>query len=258
MNFQADQFGKAMLREDLEKEGQTKPLELLPKLQISINDAIIDSVGWHLLMSPLIDDLKCTLFINETKEDFLTSDHPIALCNNLPLGSSSEANTGFASRGLIIAFPLSPHALLLLNDREVYLIEGEEHNAVTVRDKRDVVELNILQCMNALDNLYFSSSSKIQETLKTFRNRRDTLRRPRPEIKRKQLINPSGRKLVLFNLPHLKRRLMLSRILKIKHVTKSGRYILGNSMIRDPVQTLFVKEALSRFQKDREQAQKQG
>lgn len=68
----ANQFGKALLRNYLEKEGRDDLLAHLPELQISIPNAVMDSVGQHLAMYPLIDDLDCTLFINQTNEDFLT------------------------------------------------------------------------------------------------------------------------------------------------------------------------------------------
>jgi hypothetical protein len=111
-NHLANEFGKGILRKSFEREGKFDLLEFLPKVKITMPGAVMDAIGQHLAMSMLIDDLDCTLFLNRTNEDFLTSDHPVALCNSLP-SSSPFATSGFASRGLIIALPLSPRALVL-------------------------------------------------------------------------------------------------------------------------------------------------
>ena len=76
---------------------------------------------------------------------------------NLPVSSPYGANTGFSSRGLILMFPLSPRALLLLSDHEVYKV------AKDVQGSRDVIELNLPQCFDAHDNLYFSSPNKVDD-----------------------------------------------------------------------------------------------
>ena len=53
----ANQFGKAWLRQHpnrlrhhLKKEGRTDLLEHLPKVEITMNDAVLDAVGQHLAM----------------------------------------------------------------------------------------------------------------------------------------------------------------------------------------------------------------
>jgi hypothetical protein len=95
-----NQFGKALLGHHLSKEGRTDLLEHLPKLEITMTDAVMDALGRHLAMYPLIDDLDTTLFLNDTDEDFLTSDHPVALCNSLPASHASDRRTGLIARPL--------------------------------------------------------------------------------------------------------------------------------------------------------------
>ena len=58
----ANQFGKAWLKHQPTKEGRTDLLEHLPKLEITMTDAVLDAVGQHLAMSPVIDDLDSTQF----------------------------------------------------------------------------------------------------------------------------------------------------------------------------------------------------
>jgi Protein of unknown function (DUF4238) len=175
-NHLANEFGKGILRKSFEREGKSDLLEFLPKVKITMPDAVMDAIGQHLAMSMLIDDLDCTLFLNRTNEDFLTSDHPVALCNSLP-SSSPFATSGFASRGLIIALPLSPRALVLLTDAEVYKVAKSEHGALLVTSRREVVDLNLAQCFKAHENLYFASLAGVQETLDVFEKRKDVLRR---------------------------------------------------------------------------------
>jgi uncharacterized protein DUF4238 len=86
----ANEFGKAMMRKQFEKDGRDDMLAYLDKITISMPDGIIDAIGQHLSMYPLIGDLDVTLFVNESSEEFLTSDHPVAQCNNLPSKSSPQ------------------------------------------------------------------------------------------------------------------------------------------------------------------------
>jgi hypothetical protein len=90
-----NQFGKAWLGHHLTKEGRTDLLEHLPKLEITMTDAVMDAVGRHLAIYPLIDDLDSTLFLNDTDEDFLTSDHPshyVTACQQAMLPTAETAS----------------------------------------------------------------------------------------------------------------------------------------------------------------------
>jgi hypothetical protein len=58
-----NQFGKAWLRHKFTKEGHTDLLEHLPKVEITMIDAVMDAVGQHLAIYPIIDDLDSTLFL---------------------------------------------------------------------------------------------------------------------------------------------------------------------------------------------------
>jgi hypothetical protein len=90
-------------------------------------------------------DLDSTLFLNDTDEDFLTSDHPVALCNSLPASHAFDRRIGFASRGLIIVYPISQRALLFLSDAEVCKVEKNSAGASTLKRRQEVIELNLAQ-----------------------------------------------------------------------------------------------------------------
>ena len=124
LDHMSEQFGKAILKHHLARKGDRELLEHLPKVRITTTtEALIGTIGHHLAIRSLIDDLECTLFLNATSEDFLTSDHPVALCNSLPESDGCERRTGFACRGLIILYSVSPRALLFLSDAETYRVE---------------------------------------------------------------------------------------------------------------------------------------
>jgi len=217
---------------------------------------VIDAVGQHLSMYPLIGDMELTLFVNRSKEDFLTSDHPVALCNNLPASSPYGANTGFSSRGLILMFPLCPHAFLFLSDPEVYKVAKDVQGISTVTRSRDVIELNLPQCFNAHENLYFSSPKKVEGTLTAFRKRETTLRAPRPVLVETAVMSAEGRKGVLLEMPAPVRRMSLPKGVEIRHAARKGKYVLGDAFVRNPIRTGVVRAELERLEKLREEATK--
>ena len=253
-NHLANEFGKAMLRKHFEKEGKDDLLAVLPQVKITMPDVVLDSIGQHLAMYPLLGDMDATLFVNQSKEDFLTSDHPIALCNNLPASSPYGANVGFSSRGLIVVFPLSPRVLLFLSDPEVYKIAHNERRVAKLNKIRDVVELNLPQCFNAHENLYFASAANVQETLLAFRLRRDYLRTDLPALSEISAKTPTGRTGVLLSMPGPNRRMRLPKAVEIRRAAKTGRYVQGDAFVRDPLRTAVVRKELERLHKMREKA----
>jgi hypothetical protein len=219
-----------------------------------VTNAVMDSVGQHLAMYPLIGDLDCTLFVNKTAEDFLTSDHPVALCNSMPTPHASERTLGFASRGLIIVYPISPRALLLLSDAEVYKVERDAFGMSIVNRKRDVIELNLAQFGNAFENVYFPDPERVRETLDAFRRRSTVVRPPRPTLTEKLLVSADDRRSILLSLPATPRRLSLPRAVALRQAARTGTYRLGDKSVRDPMRTLVVREELNRLHKLKEEA----
>ncbi|MFX8641173.1 hypothetical protein ABTM21_20150, partial [Acinetobacter baumannii] len=81
-----------------ERDGRDDMLAYLDRVNISVPNGVLDAIQQHLTMYPLLGDLEIALFQNESNEDFITSDHPVALCNSLPSALSPHgANVGFAS-----------------------------------------------------------------------------------------------------------------------------------------------------------------
>lgn len=253
-NHLANEFGKAVLRKQLEKDGRDDLLEYLPKLKLSMRDVVMDSIVQHLTMCPLIGDLEVTLFINESKEDFLTSDHPVALCNNLPKANSTGGNVGFASRGLLVLFPISPRALIFLSDPEVYKVTRDKRGVAGVGRARDVVELNLPQCFSADENLYFAAAARVQETLSAFRRRQAALRSPAPVVVETEAVATESRNGVLLSMRAPNRRMSLPRAAEMRRAAKTEKYVRGDAYVRDPVRRDVVRARLDKLLKKREQA----
>jgi len=253
-DYLANQFGKAMLKHHLTKEGNTELLEYLPQVEITVPHGVMEAIGQNLAMAPLIDDLDCALFLNETNEDFLTSDHPIAMCNGLPGIRDTDRHTGFASRGLIILYPISPRALLFLSDAEAYKVEKNSSGSSTLKRPQDVIDLNLAQCRQAFENLYFASPARVQTTLQAFRRRANILR-PRPSELTESSVQSEGRRGVLLALSPRVPRLSLPKPVHVRHAAKTGKYKVGDAVARDPVRVQLVH---ARLRKLREEATKMG
>jgi hypothetical protein len=114
---------------------------------------------------PLILDMQCKLIINETGVEFVTSDNPVVLYNQLLSFRKQGSNTGLASKGLQIFFPIGPHKLLIFYDHIMYRVGRRSKPVVHVSLPRDVYELNKLQACSAAKNIYFNDPKIDVETL---------------------------------------------------------------------------------------------
>ncbi|MDA9483073.1 hypothetical protein XI07_13755 [Bradyrhizobium sp. CCBAU 11445] len=249
----AGELVKSVLRLQLEKQGKTELAEFVPKLKISLPDVVMDAIQQHLSMYPLIGDLDCTLFVNRTTEDFLTCDHPIVLGNNLPRESPSGASTGFSSRGLLIVVPLSPGALVLLSDREVYKVTRNGRGVAYLTSHPEVVDLNLAQCSVARENLYFASEARVRRTLDEFERQRAALRMDPPEMVETPM-RAEGRTGILLGMERTSHHIKLPKVVEIRPAAKTGRYALGDSFVRDPIRTAAVRAELDRVHKLRQAA----
>jgi hypothetical protein len=249
----ASEVIKSVLRIKLEKEGKTDLVEFLPGVKITLPDAVMDAILQHLVMYPLINDLDCTLFVNRTTEDFLTCDHPIALGNNMRAASPSSGASGFSSRGLMIAVPLSPHAFVLLSDREVYKVTRNGRGVAYLTNQSEVVGLNLAQCAIARTNLYFATEARVRKTLDEFEKRKEALRlQPPPMVETP--MQGEGRTRILLGMERPTQHLTLPEVVQLRAAAKTGRYALGNDFVRDPLRTAAVRAELNRVQKLREAA----
>lgn len=147
-----DKMMKYLFGPQAEKEGID-----LSKFTIGIKDSAKFSLGLITPLYPLLLDLDCKLLLNETNIDFITSDNPVVLYNQLFTFKKHGSNTGLTSKGLQIFFPISSNLLLLFYDYESYTIGSRSKPVVKVCLPKDVYELNTLQMTSAYENIYFES-----------------------------------------------------------------------------------------------------
>lgn len=114
-------------------------------------------------------DLESKLLINKTKVEFLTSDHPVILYNQLLNFMSSfgipGSRTGLPAKGLQVFFPISPTKLMLFYDPTSYQVGHSQRRNVPIRHKQEVLDINILQMCSAHENIYFKNETFDIDTL---------------------------------------------------------------------------------------------
>jgi hypothetical protein len=102
-------------------------------------------------------DLRLKLLMNDTSEPFITSDNPIVLYNQLMNFNTFGSNCGYACKGLQIFVPLDSWKTMLLYDEEAYRVGDGNDFVHHVSNVQDVYELNTLQFVSALDDIYFNN-----------------------------------------------------------------------------------------------------
>ena len=99
----------------------------------------------------LISDLAIKLLINKTETEFITSDHPVVLYNQLlhydaKIQQIPYPTTGFVAKGIQLFFPISPTKVLLMYDDNAYSVgNSRKTNIVPIYHRHHVRDINVLQ-----------------------------------------------------------------------------------------------------------------
>lgn len=153
--------------------------ELLKNVRIVNSDPANLAVFFMLRHYHLIMDLGYKLLLARPESVFITSDNPVVLYNQLLEHERFGSATGLVSKGLQIFLPLSPSALLMFYDRDVYAVSPRDALTITVSEVADMTQLNALQVVAALENVYFSGSDaniyRVVEAGKRYRRPKKTL-----------------------------------------------------------------------------------
>jgi hypothetical protein len=83
--------------------------------------------------------------------------------------------TGWAAKGLQVFVPLSPRHTVVFHDGKIYKVGARKSDVVFIPQRSDVDALNILQLLNARENVYFRDSKQgwyVSGLFATCRNRR--------------------------------------------------------------------------------------
>lgn len=155
LNEMTDKFAKKLLA--TEKSLDLKDIE---KVKVSITGAGAFSVATATSSLHLVLDLKCKILIAKEGSEFIASDNPAVLYNQLFEKMDYMSAIGLSCKGLQIFLPISPTMLLHYYDSDCYKVGGRKSNAVRVTELRDMDSLNLLQLVNASENIYFSDAKK--------------------------------------------------------------------------------------------------
>jgi len=155
LNEMTDKFAKKMLATE-----KSLDLQDFDKIKVSITDAGAFSVATATSALHLVLDLKCKILIAKEGAEFITSDNPAILYNQLFENMDYMSAIGLSCKGLQIFLPISPTILLHYYDSDCYKLGDRKSNAVRITELRDMDSLNLLQLVNASENIYFSDAQK--------------------------------------------------------------------------------------------------
>lgn len=154
-----DDFANGIWKKVLEKDPSVSP-DMLSRVRIVNTDPANFAVATMLRHYHLIMDLDYRLLQAHQDCDFITSDNPVVLYNQLLEFEAFGSKTGLVCKGLQIFLPLSPRLTLMFYDRDVYSITPKDRVVLRVRELRDMTQLNALQVASALGNVYFSNAKR--------------------------------------------------------------------------------------------------
>ncbi len=209
-----------------------------PRLEVDLDDFCVrftNSTRRTLVLAarclPLAFDLKFKLMLNISVLPFITSDNPVVFYNQFLEPRKTEgATTGLACKGLQIFLPLSPTHCVVFYDRDVYKVGSRRAVPVELASVSEICAINRLQCINALNSVYFNDSiSEAQVRTAVggaMRFRRST------KAKVDEYVGPTDAEgmhsLLRFHRSEVRCKLQLGFIKALK---KAKKYELGNRVV---------------------------
>lgn len=144
---------KALLRTCMEMEGHSYGEDLWNAVQISGLHKLLIVSAISAVNAML--DLECCFFSNESLNDFIFSDAPIVFQNPL-CEEYGYRGVGFASKGLIVLFPLSSKYYCCFYDKAVYSFSKK---IIPLKSPSDIFQLNLLQLCSAKEQVFFQNKT---------------------------------------------------------------------------------------------------
>lgn len=139
----------------LEQHPDTDVDKLVPRL--THEEAVEQSMANLEHVVENIVDLDYKLLINQTSNPFISSDFPVIKYNQfLESRNWSHGKTGYGNMGLQIYIPINDTLAYYLYDSKIYKAGNKRNNYVSLTEKSDVDQLNMLQMLNCHETLYFN------------------------------------------------------------------------------------------------------
>jgi len=216
-----DEMADKMIKQILAPIAEEKDIDL-SKVNIGLTNVSQYSLQLTIQTYPLLLDLEYKLLRNCSEEELITSDNPIVLYNQFLSFRKGNSNTGLASKGLQIFFPLDPKQILLLYDSDIYHVGNDKKNVIDIIYNNDIYSLNTLQMCSDLENIYFNDVN--YNTAALHRKAKPFLRNKKTDIKvfKKTKNNYRNSKLIMTSREDIRTNLSISFI-KIRKSAKEWR-----------------------------------
>ena len=153
-----DAMTDKMLKTAYREDPRIKDLDI-EGLRIVLENSVLLPLRISASIVSVTFDLQLHLLVNDTETQFITSDNPVVLHNTHCQNITIRGCTGWGCAGLEVFLPLSPGACLYAYDATVYRI-ASQYSQVTSVSPRDVLMLNRLQWLNALENVYYAANER--------------------------------------------------------------------------------------------------
>lgn len=178
-----NEVADGMIREIL-KHDRRVTQDMLAQGKFGYDDPALISIAHAVQIYPLLMDLECRVLLAPQGTEFITSDNPVVMYNKFMLWRTDGSNTGIASKGLQIFFPVWPFLTLVMYDRDVYHFGRAKLDPVRMASVIDVHELNMLQVAAASENVYTYSSAanifKVAQEASRYRRKKKVVIRTFP------------------------------------------------------------------------------
>src|SRR5579862_1401374 len=149
-----DRFAKHILsqRSDI-------PQDVLAGVKIVHTEPAREALRSTMISYPLVLDLEWKLLKIVGDDEFITSDNPVVLYNQLMTFRNFGSSTGLACKGLQIFFPIDPKTQVVFYDAKVYGVGNKKDYVLSGLSRDDIHQLNILQMVSAHENIYCGDAS---------------------------------------------------------------------------------------------------
>jgi hypothetical protein len=179
-----DDMTDGMMREVMKHHHKVTP-DMLAQVRFGYDDPALVSIAQATLSFPLLMDLECRALLAPRGTEFITSDNPVVMYNQFMSWRRVGSNTGLASKGLQVFFPIWPFLTLVMYDRDVYHFGRDKSAPIHMASPMDVHDLNVLQVAATSENLYMFSPAanifKVTEDAAKFRREKKAVVRAFPQ-----------------------------------------------------------------------------
>ena len=153
---QLNSMGEAYVKHLCQPRADAEGVDI-SRVKVKFPDPQIFAIFKAAALVPLLYDLKIKFLIPNCTLGLILSDHPVISYNqwaeNHPKYRKYRGISGFVYKGLQLFLPISPSLCIALYDPKTYEY-GSKKTITGKIGKKDVIRLNKIQTINALNNIY--------------------------------------------------------------------------------------------------------